>query len=174
MTPKPLIRMLTGIALIGLVLMGCESKHSGTGIMNNTASFSPSEQVEAATSVLRRYEAALNGADVDAIVSLYTPDAVFMAQHRNPAVGRAEIETAYREIFRMIRLDITFEIDEVVVVSSTVAYARTRSAGTTTILANDAQVTEANQELFVLVRDDQSSGWRIDRYIFSTTQPPRN
>ena len=174
MTPKPLIRMLTGIALIGLVLMGCESKHSGTGIMNNTASFSPSEQVEAATSVLRRYEAALNGADVDAIVSLYTPDAVFMAQHRNPAVGRAEIETAYREIFRMIRLDITFEIDEVVVVSSTVAYARTRSAGTTTILANDAQVTEANQELFVLVRDDQSSGWRIYRYIFSTTQPPRN
>ena len=128
----------------------------------------------AATSVLRRYEAALNGADVDAIVSLYTPDAVFMAQHRNPAVGRAEIETAYREIFGMIRLDITFEIDEVVVVSSTVAYARTRSAGTTTILANDAQVTEANQELFVLVRDDQSSDWRIGRYIFSTTQPPRN
>lgn len=174
MTPKPLIRMLTGIALIGTVLMGCESKHPGEGTMNNTASFNPSEQVEAATSVLRRYEAALNRADVDAIVSLYTPDAVFMAQHRNPAVGRAEIETAYREILGTIRLDITFEIDEVVVVSSTVAYARTRSAGTTTILANDAQVTEANQELFVLVRDDQSSDWRIGRYIFSTTQPPRN
>ena len=58
-------------------------------------------------------------------------------------------------------------------VSSTVAYARTRSAGTT-ILANDAQVSEGNQELFVLVRDDESSDWRIGRYIFSTTQPPRS
>ena len=35
-----------------------------------------------------------------------------MAQHRNPAVGHAEIETAYRDVFAMIRLDIKFEIEE--------------------------------------------------------------
>ena len=126
---------------------------------------------EQATAVLRRYEAALNRSDVAAIVSLYAPDAVFMAQHRSPAVGQEQIEAAYREIFGMIRLDIRFELDEVVVLSPTVAYARTRSMGTTTILANQAQVSEGNQELFLLVRPEGRGEWRIGRYIFSTTQP---
>ncbi|MCA9561512.1 MAG: SgcJ/EcaC family oxidoreductase [Myxococcales bacterium] len=128
-------------------------------------------QVRAATRLLHRYESALNAADVDAIVALYAADGVFMAQHRPPAVGRAPIEAAYREILGMIRLDIDFEIDEVVVVTPTVAYARTRSAGTTTVLANDTQVAEGNQELFVLVRAAKSPEWRIARYIFSTTRP---
>lgn len=130
-----------------------------------------SEQVRAATSVLRRYEAALNRGEVADILSLYAPGAVFMAQHRLPTVGQKEIEMAYREILGMIRLDIRFEIDEVVVVSPTVAYARTRSTGTTTIVANDAQVSEGNQELFVLVRPEDGGEWKIGRYIFSTTQP---
>ena len=171
MTSKPQIRMLTGLFLIASFTMGCDSRQQ-RGASGDKATFDPSAQVEAATSVLRRYEAALNRADVDGIVSLYAPDAVFMAQHRNPAVGRAQIEAAYREIFEMIRLDIAFEIDEVVVVSPTVAYARTRSGGTTTILANDAQISAGNQELFLLVRDDANSEWRIGRYIFSTTNPP--
>lgn len=93
---------------------------------------------------------------MNAIVALYADDSVFMAQHRPPAIGCARIEPACREILGMIRLDLDFDIDEVVVVSPTVAYARTRSAGTTTILANDAQVSEGNQELFVLVRADAS------------------
>lgn len=37
--------------------------------------------------------------------------------------------------------------------------------------ANDAQVSEGNQELFVLVRPVGGGEWRIGRYIFSTTQP---
>lgn len=136
-----------------------------------STAFDPSTQVKPATGLLRRYEAALNAADVDAIVALYADDAVFMAQHRSPAVGRAAIEAAYREILGMIRLDIAFELDEVVVASPTVAYARTRSAGTTTILANGAQTSEGNQELFVLVRAEGATDWRIGRYIFSTTRP---
>ncbi len=142
--------------------------------MSTTVTFDPSTQVQAATSILRSYEAALNQADTDAILDLYAEDAVFMAQHRTPAIGREQIETAYKEIFEMIRLDITFEIDEVVVVSPTVAYARTRSAGTTTIVADGAKVSEANQELFVLVRRNDEDRWRIGRYIFSTTNPPRS
>ncbi len=94
-----------------------------------------------------------------------------MAQHRKPAIGHKQVEAAYREILSMIRLDIAFEIDEVVVVSPTVAYARTRSAGTTTIIADDAKVSEGNQEMFLLMRADESAEWRIGRYIFSTTQP---
>lgn len=137
----------------------------------NSDSPDPSPSIASANKLLRSYESALNAADVGAIVALYARDGVFMAQHRSPSVGIAAIEVAYREILGMIRLDIEFEIDEVVVVSPTVAYARTRSAGTTTILANDAKISEGNQELFVLVRKDESAAWRIGRYIFSTTQP---
>ncbi len=133
--------------------------------------FDATAEVASATRTLRTYEAALNAADVDAILALYARDAVFMAQHRSPAIGVDAIGAAYREILGMIRLDIVFELDEVVVVSPTVAWARTRSAGTTTILANGAQVSEGNQELFVLVREDGAGDWRIGRYLFSTTQP---
>jgi len=155
---------------VATLSLGCASTRAGK-TTEATATFNASEQVQPATAVLRRYEAALNRGDVAAIVSLYAPDAVFMAQHRSPAVGHRQIEKAYREIFGMIRLDIRFEVDEVVVVSPTVAYARTRSAGTTTILANDAQVSEGNQELFVLVRPEGGGDWKIGRYIFSTTRP---
>ena len=132
-----------------------------------------SAQTQPVTNVLRRYEAALNARDVDTIVSLYAEDGVFMAQHRAPSAGHTAIERAYREIFGMISLDIAFELDEVEVVSPTVAYARTRSAGNTTILATGDVVSEGNQELFLLTRASEAQGWQIGRYIFSTTQPPR-
>lgn len=173
MVSRTLLRTLTTAALVALAT-GCASSPCANTAMDPTTTFDPSTQVQPATSVLRAYETALNRGDIDAIVSLYAPDAVFMAQHRVPAVGRAEIETAYRQILGVIRLDITFEIDEVVVVSPTVAYARTRSSGTTTILASDLQVSEGNQELFVLVRQPSGDDWRIGRYIFSTTRPPRS
>lgn len=152
-------------ALVMASSLGCASTGSAAG-----ATFEPSAQVEPAAAVLRRYEAALNRGDVEAIVALYAPDAVFMAQHRSPAVGREPIEAAYREIFGMIRLDIRFEIDEVVVVSPTVAYARTRSTGTTTLVGTGTRVPESNQELFVLVRPADGGEWAIGRYIFSTTR----
>jgi uncharacterized protein (TIGR02246 family) len=159
------------IALTAAVAAGCGATHRVKATMSNTAIFNPSEQVQPATAVLRSYFAALNAGDVDAIVPLYAADAVFMAQHMSPAIGHAEIESAYRGIFGMIRLDVELDIDEIVVVSPTVAYARTHSTGTTTFLANDTQVSEGNSELFVLVRDDERGDWRIGRYIFSTTQP---
>ena len=162
------------VALTLAIVAGCASaQHGEEPTMSEaaTTAFDLGSQVAPATRLLRSYEHALNAADVDAIIALYADDAVFMAQHRMPSIGRAEIAAAYSEILGMIRLDIEFAIDEVVVVSPTVAYARTRSAGTTTILANGAQVSEGNQELFVLVRTDAASDWKIGRYIFSTTQP---
>jgi len=178
LNPRSLTTTLTIVALaivaLTAVATGCASTQRGPETMNRAIAFNPSEQVEPATDLLRSYFTALNAADVEAIVPLYAQDAVFMAQHRPPAMGRAEIETAYREIFGMLRLDVELAIDEVVVVSPTVAYARTHSTGTTVILANGAEVSEGNSELFVLVRDNESDDWRIGRYIFSTSQPPRS
>ena len=63
--------------------------------------------------------------------------------------------------------------DEIRPLSQDWAFARTRSDGTVKVLAGDQLAgPEANQELFLLRRDD-SGQWRIARYIFSTTTPLR-
>ena len=121
--------------------------------------------------VILQYEKALNAGNVDKIVELYAKDGVFMAQHQKPALGQKQVKRAYQGVFKMIRLAIKFSIDELVKVSPTVAYARTRSAGITTIVANGAKVPEGNQEIFILKRKNTSSPWKISRYIFSTTNP---
>lgn len=128
---------------------------------------------EAITHQLERYEQALNASDVDAVMQLYAEDAVFMPQHSLPAVGRDAVRMAYRHVSDTIRLDIDFTIDEIRVLSPDWAYARTRSNGTVKVLAlEQPPAAEANQELFLLHREADGH-WRFARYIFSTTNPPK-
>lgn len=139
-----------------------------------TAGDVPAEQDTAAiTQQLDRYEQALNASDLDAVMSLYAEDAVFMPQHRLPAVGRDAVREAYRDVFGAIRLNIDFNIDEVRLLSHDWAFARTRSNGTVKVLGSDHPVgPEANQEVFLLHREDDGQ-WRFARYIFATTNPPK-
>ena len=123
--------------------------------------------------VLARYESALNASDTDAVMQLYTEDGVFMPQHFPSAVGSDAVRQAYNGVFSTIKLSVRFDIVEVELVSSDWAFARTNSAGTVTILADDTGGPEANQELF-LFRKTDSGGWKIARYCFSTTNPPRS
>ncbi len=127
----------------------------------------------AITQQLDRYERALNASDVDAVMQLYAKDAVFMPQHSLPAVGRNAVRGAYRHVFDTIRLNVDFSIDEIRLLSRDWAYVRTRSNGTVKVLASDQPAgPEANQELFLLHREDDGQ-WRFARYIFSTTNPPK-
>lgn len=122
--------------------------------------------------VLATYEAALNASDADAVLTLYTSDGVFMPQHSLPNVGSAAIRAAYDSVFAAIKLEIDFEVDEIAQVAPDWAFVRTRSEGFVTINATGDRVPEANQELFIFTRT-QSDEWKIARYIFSTTNPPR-
>lgn len=126
----------------------------------------------AVTQLLNSYEAALNASDVDRVMTLYADDAVFMPQNSPPVVGREGVRTAYRQLFKAIKLDIRFTVDEIRQVSSDWAFVRTRSNGTVTLLSGDQRArAEGNQEVFLLHR--QSDGqWRLARYIFTTTNPP--
>jgi uncharacterized protein (TIGR02246 family) len=122
---------------------------------------------------LNRYEQALNSSDVDRVMMLYADDAVFMPQQSFPAVGRDAVRTAYLHVFDTIKLDIRFVVDEVRPISRDWAFARTRSNGTIKVLRSDQPAgAEANQELFLLHREADGQ-WRIARYIFSTTNPPK-
>ncbi len=127
---------------------------------------------KAIRTVLAGYEKALNSSDTDAVMNLYTEDGVFMPQHFPSAVGAMSVRNAYNGVFKTIKLDVTFEIVEVRQVSPTWAFARTNSTGTVKVLADGTGGPEANQELFVL---EKTSGgdWKIARYCFSTTNPPR-
>ena len=160
----------TMLALGALLLVGCVNESQNTKTEEASAM---SEQDKAAVrEVLARYESALNASDTDAVMQLYTEDGVFMPQHFPSAVGSDAVRQAYNGVFSTIRLSVRFDIVEVETMSSDWAFARTNSAGTVTILADDTGGPEANQELF-LFRKTDAGEWKIARYCFSTTNPPR-
>jgi uncharacterized protein (TIGR02246 family) len=121
--------------------------------------------------VLGKYEGALNRSDTAVVMTLYTADGVFMPQHFPSSVGADAVRKAYDGVFRTITLTVKFAIAEIKQVSPDWAFARTNSAGTVKVNATGQTGPEANQELFVFQR--VASEWKIARYCFSTTNPPR-
>ena len=126
---------------------------------------------KAVAAVLAKYEDALNQSDTDAVMKLYASDGVFMPQNSPSSVGADEIRRAYDAVFRTIKLTVQFNVAEVVELAPDWVFARTNSAGTVKIHATGAGGPEANQELFLFQKIDGS--WKIARYCFSTTNPPR-
>lgn len=122
--------------------------------------------------VLRAYEAALNAADVDAIVSVFADDGVFMPQYGVAAVGTEAVRAAYRGVFSIMAFETRLQVEEIVPVSPDWAFARTTSAGAVTFQANGRILPDANHELFVFQKTAEGA-WKIARYCFSTTNPPR-
>lgn len=118
--------------------------------------------------VLQRYEQALNASDPVAVLALYGSDPVFMPQNAPAMVGRDAVRKAYEQVFATIRLAVRFEVYEVEVLGDQ-AWARTSSAGRTTVLANGEALDEGNNELFVFRRE--GGEWRIHRYLFATNRP---
>lgn len=127
---------------------------------------------DAIAAVLTTYETALNASDAATVLTLYAEDGVFMPQHNLPSIGTDAIRVAYDGVFGAITLDIVFEIDEIAQIAPGWAFVRTRSQGFVTINATGNRVPEANQELFIFAKT-VAGEWKIARYIFSTTNPPR-
>lgn len=124
----------------------------------------------AVAAVLAQYQDALNHADTDAVMKLYTSDGVFMPQNSPSRVGASEVRRAYDAVFKTIKLTVQFNVAEVVEVAPNWVFARTNSAGTVKVHATGSDGPEANQELFLFQKID--GAWKISRYCFSTTNPP--
>ncbi len=116
--------------------------------------------------VLDRYEKALNASDVDAVLELYADDGVFMPSSAPTAVGIESVRAAYEHVFTMIKLNIAFTVEEIVADGS-IAFARTGSKGSVTILADEKTVPEENRELFIFQK--KAGVWKIARYMFNKT-----
>jgi uncharacterized protein (TIGR02246 family) len=128
---------------------------------------------EAITALLAKYNEALNASSTDAVMPLYAADGVFMPPYSESAVGAAAVRKAYDAVFQAITLNVKFTIAEIVEVGPGWAFARTNSAGTTTGHATGEKSAEGNQELFIF-KLGQDGAWKIARYSFSPTNPPRH
>jgi uncharacterized protein (TIGR02246 family) len=129
--------------------------------------------------LLAQYATALRTRSVPAALALYTPDGVFMAPGQPAAVGTEALTRAYERVFGGGRLEVEFEVKDVVVMGSEGewAVARTEARGRKVLLRMKSEaeggeeevgeVTAENQELFVL-RKVEGEGWRIARYAFSS------
>jgi uncharacterized protein (TIGR02246 family) len=126
---------------------------------------------QAITLLLKQYEQALNESNTDAVMKLYAEDGVFMPQNFPSSIGAAAVRAAYEAVFHAIRLTVSFDVQEAHLVAPEWAFARTNSAGTVLIHATGETSAEANQELFLLQKIEGT--WKIARYCFSTTNPPR-
>jgi uncharacterized protein (TIGR02246 family) len=125
------------------------------------------------TALLAQYNDALNASSTDAVMPLYAEDGVFMPPYSPSAVGSDALRKAYDAVFKAITLNVKFTIVEIVEMSPDWAFARTNSAGTTLDHATGASSAEANQELFIFKKDSGGS-WKIARYSFSSTNPPKH
>jgi uncharacterized protein (TIGR02246 family) len=128
---------------------------------------------EGVTALLAKYNEALNASSTAAVMPLYAEDGVFMPPYSQSAVGSAAVREAYEAVFKAITLSVKFTIAEIVELGPGWAFARTNSAGTTTDHATGQKSAEGNQELFILKKDD-GGAWKIARYSFSSTNPPRH
>ena len=113
--------------------------------------------------LLTTYAKALKTGDVELATSIYTEDAVVMGNEM-PTNQGAEIRRSYETNFDLIRLDVEFTLDGLVVDGNT-AYGHTRSEGTITMLPTDDTVPSSARELLVFAR--QSDEWKIARYMFN-------
>ena len=113
--------------------------------------------------LLTTYPKALKTGDVELATSIYADDAVVMGNEM-PTNQGAEIRRSFETNFELIRLDVEFTLDGLVV-DGNVAYGYTRSEGTITKLATDDTVPSSARELLVFAR--QSGEWKIARYMFN-------
>jgi len=134
---------------------------------------SQSKNQEAIAATLNKYKDALNDSSVDQAVALYTKDGIVMPQHIQAGIGTDAIRKTYENIFAAIALHVKFDMKEIVETGPGWAFARTTSAGHTTIHGKGGDTeggAEGNQELFVMQEVD--GDWKIARYCFCTTNPP--
>lgn len=92
-----------------------------------------------------------------------------MPPHFPASAGIDSLRASYTRIFSTIELVITFQIEEIVLMSPEWGFARTTAEGTKTILALNESEPHANQELFIMKKENGK--WLIARYAFSTMKP---
>ncbi|MFV2058097.1 MAG: SgcJ/EcaC family oxidoreductase [Thiohalomonadales bacterium] len=135
-------------------------------LLTSAPAFSQSKDEAAIRALIERYGKAMNASDVDAVVPLFSKDAVFMPSGGHTAVGSAAIRAAYEHEFKVIDLDVKIVFDEILQ-NGNMAAVRTRSKGSLKLLLKGNKVvpTDAYRAFFVLQK--QEDKWLIARFMFN-------
>jgi ketosteroid isomerase-like protein len=110
------------------------------------------------------YFRALNGANIDAILPLYSNDPVMLPFLQPAVLGSDAVRVNYESTFQLIRFAVQTTIQEVVEMSPEWAYVRTDTSGTFTPTRTGERAPAVFHELFLLRK---VGDWKIARYSFS-------
>lgn len=131
------------------------------------SSYTP-EQQEAVDAV-SFYGSKLNAEDVEGVVSAYAPDGIFYPYNLPTASGSEAIQESYTNIFKLIKLNVNFVFEDVMV-SGDLATVITSSAGKVFVKEPKIEAPEANREVFVLKKVDGT--FKIAHYMFNKSEAP--
>ena len=112
------------------------------------------------------YFQALNDANIDAILDLYSKDPVMLPFLQPAVVGTDAVRANYESTFQLIRFEMQTTIQELVEMSPEWAYVRTDTSGIFTPTRTGEGAPSAFHELFLLRRTGDER-WQIARYSFS-------
>ncbi|MGV1760916.1 YybH family protein [Rhizobium sp. A22-96] len=112
------------------------------------------------------YFRALNDANIDAILDLYSEDPVMLPFLQPAVLGLDAGRANYESTFQLIRFEMQTTIQELVEMSPEWAYVRTDTSGIFTPTRTGEGAQTAFHELFLL-RKKGDEHWKIARYSFS-------
>jgi uncharacterized protein (TIGR02246 family) len=112
------------------------------------------------------YFQALNDANIDAILALYSKDPVMLPFLQPAVVGTDAVRANYEGTFQLIRFKMQTKIRELVEMSPEWAYVRTDTSGIFTPTRTGEGAPSTFHELFLL-RKATDERWQIARYSFS-------
>lgn len=116
---------------------------------------------QAIRSLIGHWLQATRDGDVDAVLALMEPDAIFLVAGQSPMQGRGAFEQRLRSVLASHTIDSHSTIDEVVV-SGALAYCRTTLSVTITSRHGQLPVQRAGSTLSIL-RKGADGQWRMAR-----------
>jgi len=125
----------------------------------------PSSHAAIEATILAYFQA-LNDANIDAVLELYTKDPVMLPFLQPAVVGLDAARASYESTFQLIHFEMKTTIQELVEMSPEWAYVRTDTSGIFTPARTGEGAPAVFHELFLLQKTG-AEHWRIARYSFS-------
>jgi uncharacterized protein (TIGR02246 family) len=120
-----------------------------------------SDDEQAIRALIARWISATREGDVDAVLSLMAPDAVFLIAGQPPMIGHEAFASSMRTVLADHTIESTSEVDEVAV-SGDMAYCRTRLSVTVTSKHGKLPLQRTGHTLTIL-RKGGDGKWLLTR-----------
>lgn len=118
-----------------------------------------------AETTVRNYFKHLYDSNTDAILDLYSENAVLMPADLPSAIGKAELVSAYNQTFIGIKfVSATTDYDEISVYEN-LAIVRTTSEVNLFLIKEKQDIKSKMREFFILNKEKEE--WKISRYMFN-------